>query len=365
MTEPKNRLRGFEIDEVSLVDLAANMRRFLILKRKGEEMADDPKPIEKQQIPAPVKQAALRMLTKTLERMMELANKVKEAPEGEDEDGKMPPEFGKELRDIGQALNAALDDEKYPGAEAKADEGEEDEEDGMAKTLGEVIGRLQSVAACLKGAAPSDDALKELKAIGALLDGGAGNSDPSPTAKGSEGDGTVEKKDQKTDEVVHSEEAQAEIKKRDKAVAKANEEKAKAEEKNAKLEKRMTDMENERELEKIAKSLAADYKHVPTLKAEEFAPVIKALKEKAPDELKKLEAVLKACDEAIEKGGLFAETGPQKPDSETDPYERFKKNAADLIEKSDKPLSMAQAMEKYSQTPEGRKLLEEHRAAQN
>ena len=80
------------------------------------------------------------------------------------------------------------------------------------------------------------------------------------------------------------------------------------------LEKRAKDAEelvkNERE-ERIAKEYiakATGFQSLP-VKPEEFGLVLKSLAEKDPESYAKLEGLLKATDEAITKGALFAEFG--------------------------------------------------------
>jgi hypothetical protein len=174
--EGVHRLRDIVVEEVSLVDRAANQRRFLVVKRSAE-MADEntatedgksdtPNAIEKAKkkpavaagdetvdeakakkkpadgeteedaetekargaakdddedddeseptkkarkqdlvLAAPVKEALLRVLTDVLERLMALANTIKEAEEPEDGDGgEMPKEVTTELETVADML---------------------------------------------------------------------------------------------------------------------------------------------------------------------------------------------------------------------------------------------------------------------
>ncbi|RJQ04429.1 MAG: hypothetical protein C4551_10775 [Bacillota bacterium] len=66
--------------------------------------------------------------------------------------------------------------------------------------------------------------------------------------------------------------------------------------------------ERDERLRKEYVAKAAEYKHL-AVKPEEFGLVLKAIAEKAPDELAKVEAVLKAADEALGQSALFAEIG--------------------------------------------------------
>jgi len=67
--------------------------------------------------------------------------------------------------------------------------------------------------------------------------------------------------------------------------------------------------ERDKQLRKEYIQKAADeFANLP-IKPEEFGLVLKGLAEKAPEEYTKLEGVLKAANEAIEKGALYAEIG--------------------------------------------------------
>jgi hypothetical protein len=171
--EGVHRLRDIVVDEVSLVDRAANQRRFLVVKRSpdmadestasadgsgvekakkkpaGAEAVDEEKarkkpaddeekdasdtekargaakdddeeeedaegePTKKARkqelvLAAPVKEALLRVLTDALERLMALANAIKEAAEPEDGDsGEMPKDVTSELEAIADLLYEA------------------------------------------------------------------------------------------------------------------------------------------------------------------------------------------------------------------------------------------------------------------
>jgi hypothetical protein len=187
-----HRLRDIVVEEVSLVDRAANQRRFLVVKRSAE-MADEntapadtkpdsPKAIEKGKkkpaeaaadeaadqekakkkpaadegddadtekarastkdddeeedgdeeptkkarkqelvLAASVKEALLRVLTDALERLMTLANTIKEAAEPEDGDGgEMPKDVTSELEAVADLLYDANKRRKAKADVAKA-----------------------------------------------------------------------------------------------------------------------------------------------------------------------------------------------------------------------------------------------------
>ena len=70
-------------------------------------------------IPKPVKEAVLRTLTEALERLMSVANRVKEAEETDEKvDAPVPDEVGTEVRAIAVLLNGV--GERYPSPTTKA-----------------------------------------------------------------------------------------------------------------------------------------------------------------------------------------------------------------------------------------------------
>lgn len=76
--------------------------------RKAEHLA----------IPKPVKEAVLRALTEALERLMSVANQVKEAHESDEQmDAPLPDEVGAEVRAVAEVLRGV--GERYPSPTAK------------------------------------------------------------------------------------------------------------------------------------------------------------------------------------------------------------------------------------------------------
>jgi predicted nuclease with TOPRIM domain len=92
---------------------------------------------------------------------------------------------------------------------------------------------------------------------------------------------------------------------------------------------------------------AKGYKNLP-IKPEEFGPILKRVAGGAATEedMKKMEEVLKAADEAIEQGRLFKEQGSDGPGlSGGDALKKVEAKAGELM-KSDTSLSKAQAFTK-------------------
>lgn len=141
--EDGHRLHDIRAEEVSIVDRAANRRRFLLLKR-SDDMSDPrgAQVIEDQdgnlvtgkdeearkvemKIPAPVKEAVERSATEALNRLQSVVNMVKEATPTEDESKTpLPEKLGMELRAISGLLGGI--GEKYPSPTAKVEEAEAD-----------------------------------------------------------------------------------------------------------------------------------------------------------------------------------------------------------------------------------------------
>ncbi len=74
------------------------------------------------------------------------------------------------------------------------------------------------------------------------------------------------------------------------------------------LERVLKEERDKQARKEFIQKAATEFGNLP-VKPEEFGLVLKGLAEKAPEEYAKLEGVLKAANEAIEKGALFAEVG--------------------------------------------------------
>ncbi|MCL6597951.1 MAG: hypothetical protein K6T81_04355 [Alicyclobacillus macrosporangiidus] len=121
------------------------------------------------------------------------------------------------------------------------------------------------------------------------------------------------------------------------------------------VRKRFEEMEKRaREAEEIAKrerdervlreyiAKAQAFRGLP-VQPEEFGKVLKALAEKAPEEYQKVEDVLKAADEAIAKGKLFAELGKGGSGVTVGAYAQLQSIAKSKMEASGGKLTMEQA----------------------
>jgi len=101
-------------------------------------------------LPKPVKEAVLRALTEALERLMSVANQVKEAHETEEQmDAPVPDEVGAEVRAIAEVLRGV--GERYPSPTAKGAVAK-----GGARMAKDRLDRFQKAMALLA------DILKEL-----------------------------------------------------------------------------------------------------------------------------------------------------------------------------------------------------------
>lgn len=123
------------------------------------------------------------------------------------------------------------------------------------------------------------------------------------------------------------------------AAIKKAEDRAEAAEKVAK-EERDTRLTNEF----IAKA-ESDYGHM-SVEPAKFGPVLKAASEKlSKEEFDAIETALKAADEQIEKGALFAEAGATGPLAAADAFGELQQKAAD-IKKAEPKLSEGEALDK-------------------
>jgi len=103
--------------------------------------------------------------------------------------------------------------------------------------------------------------------------------------------------------------------------------------------------ERDKQLRKEFIQKAADeFTNLP-VKPEEFGLVLKNLAEKAPEEYSKLEGVLKAANEAIEKGALYAEIGRGGTSAGDSAVAKVEAMAAGLVQK-DANLSRMDALAK-------------------
>ena len=98
-------------------------------------------------------------------------------------------------------------------------------------------------------------------------------------------------------------------------------------------------------LHRDAVAKAAGYSHVaPT---DELAPILREAIEKLdPETVEKLEGLLNGAEERIKKGDLFEEMGKRtnSDGANSDSYTEAVKKAAELVEKSDTPLTQDQAL---------------------
>ena len=144
----RHRLRDIEVSEVSLVDRAANKRKFLVTKREGEmlktidlkgstDFGTDPNHLKSEvrkgeAIPTPVKNVVQRALTEATERLMGVVQAVRRAEESTERAPRpLPQSIGKEIMAVGSLLQGVL--RSYPSPvesdeDKKKDEDEEKED---------------------------------------------------------------------------------------------------------------------------------------------------------------------------------------------------------------------------------------------
>ncbi|MBW2084447.1 MAG: hypothetical protein JRI54_00225 [Deltaproteobacteria bacterium] len=99
------------------------------------------------------------------------------------------------------------------------------------------------------------------------------------------------------------------------------------------LEKVLKEERDKQLRKEFVQKAATDFTNLPT-KPEEFGLVLKGLAEKAPEEYTKLEGVLKAASEAIEKGALYAEIGRGGMPAGDSAVAKVEAMAAGLVQKN-------------------------------
>lgn len=180
-----HRLHDIRAEEVSIVDRAANRRRFLLLKR-SEEMSDNQgaqlvegehgdltarkdtdTDTEKQEfsIPGPVKEAVMRAGQEALNRLMSFVNQVKEAGTT-DEQSKtpLPAKLGSELKAIIGMLSSLSEKYPYPTAKGETEETEKsDEPEDASKKILAAIDDLKKLL-------PKEPTKKDTEAVAAQPD---------------------------------------------------------------------------------------------------------------------------------------------------------------------------------------------------
>lgn len=122
-----------------------------------------------------------------------------------------------------------------------------------------------------------------------------------------------------------------------------------------------TERDERRTKEFIAKA-ATDYKALPGIKSEDLGLVLKAITDAAPDQVAKVEAVLKAAATAVGEGELLKSAGAPHNGMSGDAMAQINKLAEGLVLKSaDQKLTQAQAVDfVMTHTEEGRRLYQQY-----
>lgn len=104
---------------------------------------------------------------------------------------------------------------------------------------------------------------------------------------------------------------------------------------------------------------AAGFKHLG-MNTEELADTMLALSESAPKQLEVVEKMLSAADEQVSKGALFSEIGSQLPSGAATTWEKIEKAAEGYVAKSGEKVSKAEAIDRFIQTTDGKRLYEDY-----
>ena len=153
-----------------------------------------------------------------------------------------------------------------------------------------------------------------------------------------------------TEELAKVQTEAADLKKRlDAAEAKAKD-----------ADERVAKMEDER-LRGVFIAKAQEFKNLPGANPDDFGPILrKGYAVWSPEEQVKVETILRGAVKVAEDSALFQELGAGPGSAGGDAYAKLTAKANALIEKSANPLTFEQAFAKVSETPEGRKLLQDY-----
>jgi hypothetical protein len=141
------------------------------------------------------------------------------------------------------------------------------------------------------------------------------------------------------------------------ALFKANDDKVAEAVKKAEEAEKALKAERDEKIKKEFIEKAATLKKVPA-KAERLGEILKAFSEVNKEMTDELFGVLKAADEAIEKGGLFDEKGSTAINKGEKAMEKIEKAATALA--AEKKITKAQAMDQFLMTEEGKNLYNEY-----
>lgn len=115
------------------------------------------------------------------------------------------------------------------------------------------------------------------------------------------------------------------------------------------LKEMMVKQENEKKEREFIQKAKDEYSDLP-MKAEEFGKLLKQLNDKAPDELKVLEGLLKSLNVSVEKSDLFKEVGSNmNNESVGDSWLQIEKLAESYVQKDEfgmtKEMAIAQVIQ--------------------
>lgn len=150
-----------------------------------------------------------------------------------------------------------------------------------------------------------------------------------------------------------------EVKAQVEALWKANKEAA---EKNAKLEAILKAERDERNTRDFITKAATDFGSLPGVIAVEFGPVLKAMHDADSKLAESLEKVLKAASDAIKAGELLRQAGMPSTGVSGGAWDEIKKLAAGVVQKAEKPMTEATAIDLVLKSGEGKALYQKYLA---
>lgn len=201
-----------------------------------------------------------------------------------------------------ESLDSILEDEKVTDKQA-----------AIGQVLQQFLAALVDSGVTKAGRKISAERLALLKQMKDMLEQLITEAEAGPEQSGNNVENyfmSKRKEEGKLAEVIKFEQLPEEVRKQLEEVEELKKKAAEAEELRKRVEEAeaLAKAEREERIKREYISKAASFQALP-IKPEEFGLVMKALAEKDPENYAKVEAVLKAADEAIVKAGLFAEIG--------------------------------------------------------
>jgi hypothetical protein len=349
------RLKSLDVDEVSLVDIGANKKKFLVFKSKvgvntmnfkkiakalrikkdaeGEEKKEAMKKAEKE--PEVKKAEGEKVLSEGAQAALKAIGRIltpfKEEITDSDVDAILE-ELGIEFPHSEETEKSEKEEEELePAVKAKEEEGDSDIKKLFA--IPEEVKEEHAIEALNKAKEAMCDHLEKM--------GYAKYEEKQPAMKA---------KEEGEDEIEKSKYAH---------IFKAHKELV---QKNADLEKTVNEM-RKKDIEKELVQKSASFTHLG-LKSEDVIEVLKVAKEVGEKHYEKVCKQYEALNEQAKKGGIFKEYGSSMTSGgASDATARLDAAVKSVVQKSDTKITFEQAYDKFLGTEEGKRLYAEAQSA--